>query len=199
MIGIQRRGLAWVALAALGAVTVGCAGGKTGMPGEGGGTLPMGPEGPKLVFVTNSNSDWWTAVETGMEDGGKEFGAEVSLRRNDQQAQGQINILREVLSMPDVQGVAISVIEADSPGVIDAMKELQQAGKVVITIDSDVAPEFADAEIRVHRHQQRRCRPGRWRNTRAASPSRGQDGTVRWHGLGHQCSGPRRRVLRGGR
>lgn len=147
MNGNRRRSLAWAALAAFGAIASGCGGGgdATGGAGSAGGTLPSGPGGPKLVFISNSNSDWWSAVEKGMEDGGDEFGAEVSLRRNDGQPQGQIDKLREVLSMPDVQGVAVSVIEADSPGVIDAMKELQEAGKVVITIDSDVDPEFADA------------------------------------------------------
>ncbi|RUL88177.1 substrate-binding domain-containing protein [Tautonia sociabilis] len=144
MIGIRRRCFAWAAFAALGAIGMGCGGSNTGGGGVGD-TQPPGPGGPKLVFVSNSNSDWWSAVEKGMQDGGEEFGAEVTLRRNDEQAQGQINILREILSMPDVQGVAISVIEADSPGVIDAMKELQQAGKVVITIDSDVSPDSADA------------------------------------------------------
>jgi ribose transport system substrate-binding protein len=130
----------------LGAVASGCGGnGSTGEAGSNGKSQPIGPDGPKLVFISNTNSDWWSAVEKGMEDGGAEFGAQVSLRRNDGQPQGQIDKLREVLSMPDVQGVAVSVIEADSPGVIDAMKELREAGKVVITIDSDVDPAFADA------------------------------------------------------
>ncbi|QDV33798.1 substrate-binding domain-containing protein [Tautonia plasticadhaerens] len=147
MNGIRRRSFAWAALAAIGAFGSGCGGGgdATGGPGSAGGTQPSDPDGPKLVFISNTNSDWWSAVEKGMEDGGSEFGAQVSLRRNDGQPQGQIDKLREVLSMPDVQGVAVSVIEADSPGVIDAMKELREAGKVVITIDSDVDPEFADA------------------------------------------------------
>jgi ribose transport system substrate-binding protein len=41
------------------------------------------------------------------------------------------------MSLPDVQGVAISVLEAESPGIADKMRELQKAGKVVIAIDSD--------------------------------------------------------------
>jgi ribose transport system substrate-binding protein len=131
---------------ALGAVASGCGGnGSTGGAGPTGKAQGIGPDGPKLVFISNTNSDWWSAVEKGMEDGGEEFGAQVSLRRNDGQPQGQIDKLREVLSMPDVQGVAVSVIEADSPGVIDAMEELREAGKVVITIDSDVDPAFAEA------------------------------------------------------
>lgn len=132
-----RNGAVAAALAAL-ATVAGCGGG-------GSATAPPSADGPKVVFITNSNADWWNAVEKGMQDGGAEFGCQVTMRRNDGQTQGQVEKLREVLSMPDVQGVAVSVIEADAPGVVDAMRELQKAGKVVIAIDSDVAEEFADA------------------------------------------------------
>jgi ribose transport system substrate-binding protein len=101
--------------------------------------------GPKLLFISNSNADWWNAVEKGMEDGGKEFGCDVQLRRNNGETQGQVNRLQEALSLPGIQGVAVSVIEADAPGVIDAMRALQKAGKVVIAIDSDVSQDYQDA------------------------------------------------------
>jgi ribose transport system substrate-binding protein len=110
-----------------------------------GGQAAAGKAKPKLLFISNSNSDWWSAVEKGMTDGGKEFGAEVELRRNEGQPQGQIEKLEEALGLADVDGVAVSVIEADSPGVYDAMKRLQEAGKVVITVDSDITPSKADA------------------------------------------------------
>ncbi|MEO6809851.1 MAG: substrate-binding domain-containing protein [Isosphaeraceae bacterium] len=120
--------------------------------GCGGGPAGTGPEagrdqgaGPKLLFITNSNADWWNAVEKGMDDGGKEFGCQVQLRRNNGDTQGQVDRLREALTLPGIQGVAVSVIEADAPGVIDAMRELKKAGKVVIAIDSDVAKDFHDA------------------------------------------------------
>lgn len=93
--------------------------------------------GPRLIFVTNSNADWWNAVEKGMEDGGKEFGARVEMRRNEGDPTGQIRLLEDALSLPDVKGVAVSVLEAQSPGIADKMKALQAAGKVVIAIDSD--------------------------------------------------------------
>jgi ribose transport system substrate-binding protein len=89
------------------------------------------------MFITNSNADWWNAVEKGMLDGGKEFGARVELRRNDGKTEGQIRLLEDALSLPDVKGVALSVLEAESPGIADKMRELQEAGKVVIAIDSD--------------------------------------------------------------
>ncbi len=101
-----------------------------------GGLASSGKE-PRLLFITNSNSDWWSAVEKGMTDGGKKFGAKVELRRNEGQPEGQIKLLEDALSLPDVQGVAVSVLEAESPGIADKMRELQKAGKIVIAIDSD--------------------------------------------------------------
>ena len=109
-------------------------------------TTTEGGNGPiKILFVTNSNADWWNAVEKGMQDGGQEFGVQVEMRRNEGKTQGQIDRLQEALGLRDIQGVAVSVIEADAPGVIDAMKALQQAGKIVIAIDSDVAADSSEA------------------------------------------------------
>jgi ribose transport system substrate-binding protein len=108
-------------------------------PGSGGSSASSASgAGPRLMFVTNGTSDWWNAVEKGMNDGAAEFKAHVEMHRNrDSQVADQIRLLEEVLSLPDIQGVAISVQEADSPGIADKMRELQEAGKVVITIDSD--------------------------------------------------------------
>jgi ribose transport system substrate-binding protein len=117
-------------------------------PGGGGGSASASAGAgsrPKLLFISNSNSDWWSAVEKGMDDGGKEFGCDVELRRNDKETPGQIRLLEDALSLPDIQGVAVSVYESGAPGIADAMKELQKAGKVVIAIDSDIAPEQATA------------------------------------------------------
>jgi ribose transport system substrate-binding protein len=100
--------------------------------------------GPKLLFISNSNSDWWTAVEKGMLDAGKEFGCQVELRRNDKETPGQIRLLEDALSLTDIQGVAVSAYQADAPGIADKLRALKAQGKVVICIDSDVAPEYAD-------------------------------------------------------
>ena len=94
------------------------------------------PAGRGLMFITNGSSDWWTTVEKGMYDGAKEFGAQVEMRRSEGEPAQQIQRIEDVLSLPDVQGVAISVLEAESPGIADKMRELQAAGKVVIAIDS---------------------------------------------------------------
>ncbi len=92
---------------------------------------------PRLIFITNSSSDWWTTVEKGMNDGAKEFHAQAEMRRCDGEPAQQIQRIEDVLSLPDVQGVAISILEAESPGIADKMRDLQKAGKVVIAIDSD--------------------------------------------------------------
>lgn len=98
---------------------------------------PASGTGPRLIFITNGSSDWWTTVEKGMYDGAKEFGAQVEMRRSEGEPAQQIQRIEDVISLPDVQGVAISVLEAESPGIADKMRELQAAGKIVIAIDSD--------------------------------------------------------------
>jgi ribose transport system substrate-binding protein len=146
---LKTRRYAWRFAVVMALASAGCGGGSpdpaavlptgSGSPGK----LPVsqnaaGDSMPRLMIVTNGNSDWWTAVDMGMNDGAKEFGARVEMRRNTQgDPAGQIRLLEDVLSLSDVQGVAVSVLEADSPGVADKMKDLQNAGKVVITIDSD--------------------------------------------------------------
>lgn len=149
-IGRAARRLSWLGLVSLG--MVGCGGDSSEAPATssvtgGGGGVPGGADTgrPKLLFITNSNADWWNAVEKGMLDGGAEFGCDVQLRRNDSTVQGQVNKLEEALALPGIQGVAVSVYEADAPGISDAMRELQKAGIVVIAIDSDVAAAHADA------------------------------------------------------
>lgn len=124
-----------------GSVEQGAAPSTSGLPGGAGGSS----SGPRLMFITNSNADWWNAVEKGMLDGGKEFGCQVELRRNDGKVPGQIQLLETAASLPDVQGVAVSVLEAEAPGIADAMRAVQKAGKFVIAIDSDITPSAADA------------------------------------------------------
>ena len=141
----------WVAVVGL-VMASGCGGeadhSGTASPTSGGGPAKEGSSasgGPKLLFITNGNSDWWNAVEKGMNDAAQAFGCSVELKRNNERLQGQVEKLREALARSDVQGVAVSAFEADAPGVIDAMRELQKSGKVVIAIDSDVSAEAADA------------------------------------------------------
>ena len=154
---LKARPSTWCYLAIMAIIPAGCGGGSpenaaSQSSGSGGSrgsaagqpaSLAGSPStaegaGPRLIIVTNGNSDWWTAVDKGMNDAAREFGARAEMRRNTQaDPAGQIRLLEDVLSLPDVQGVAVSVLEAESPGVADKMRELQQAGKIVITIDSD--------------------------------------------------------------
>jgi ribose transport system substrate-binding protein len=99
----------------------------------------------RIIFVTNSNADWWNAMEKGMQDAATELGVTAEMRRNESQSQGQIRLLEDALSLEDVAGVAVSVFEAESPGIADALRRLKEAGKVVITVDSDIAPNNIDA------------------------------------------------------
>jgi ribose transport system substrate-binding protein len=99
------------------------------------------------MFITNGSSDWWNAVEKGMHDGAKKFGAQVEMRRCESEPASQIQRIEDVLSLPDVQGVAVSVLEADSPGIADKMRDLQKAGKIVIAIDSDGQKDARKAYI----------------------------------------------------
>jgi ribose transport system substrate-binding protein len=112
-----------------------------------GGAAAGSGSGPRLMFISNSNSDWWNAVEKGMKDGAAKFAAQVELRRNEGQPEGQMRLLEDALSQPDVKGVAVSVLEAESPGIADKMRELQKEGKIVIAIDSDGQPDARRAYI----------------------------------------------------
>jgi len=110
-------------------------------PNEGAGS---GGSKPRIVLVTNSNSDYWTAAEKGMKDAGAKLGADVEMKRNEGGVEGQIKLLEDALSTADVKGVAVSVVEPEAAGIIDAMRKLKEAGKAVITVDSDVASSSAD-------------------------------------------------------
>ena len=141
-------GMSWTLSALLTLAFAGCGGeaDRGGAQASAGGNLPKsaGAKRPKLLFITNTIGDWWNAVEKGMEDGGKEFGCDVEMRRNNGEVQGQVDRLKEAASLPDVDGVAVSVLEADAPGIADALRDLKRAGKAVITVDSDIAEERGD-------------------------------------------------------
>ena len=116
-----------------------------GFSGCGGGGDGSGSGTPEILFITNSDADWWNAVEKGMNDAAKESNVRVEMRRNQGDTQGQVEKLRQAAALPGVKAVAVSVIKADAPGVISAMRDLQNAGKIVIAIDSDVAANQASA------------------------------------------------------
>jgi len=149
---VQRRiGFSTLGVLSLAFFLIGCGGGNVenaANPGTASGTsaAPSAkPGGLRFIFVTNSNADWWNAMEKGMQDAAAELGVKAEMRRNENETQGQIRLLEDALSLDDVSGVAVSVFEADSPGIADVLKKLKEAGKVVITVDSDIAPNAIDA------------------------------------------------------
>src|SRR6185436_20536310 len=97
------------------------------------------------------NSPFWDACRSGLVEGGKDFklddvGLTVAMEVNDGTAQGQIEKLRQYASQSDVAGVAVSVIQADNPAIMEEMKNLQDKGIKIITVDGDVnRDKFRDA------------------------------------------------------
>ena len=140
MVSLRKIRGAWALGAIIGAIVAGC-GGTTGT-GEGG-----KPAGTKIVLVTNSNSDYWSAVDVGLKEAAKKYGVDVEMKRNDGTTEGQIRLLEEALGRPDVGGVAVSPIEAEAVGIADALRKLKDAGKKVISIDSDLTPSAADSRL----------------------------------------------------
>ena len=133
-------------VASLGLVA-GCGGNEAGKPGEGAANGGGAGGKPRIVLVTNSNSDYWSAVEKGLNDGAEKFGASVEMKRNDGTTEGQIRLLEEALSIPDVKAVAVSPVEAEAVGIADALRKLKEAGKKVVSVDSDLTPSAADARL----------------------------------------------------
>ena len=133
----------WALAAFVGLISGGCGGGGASPDvSKDAGRSKIG----RIVLVTNGNSDWWSAVEKGMIDAANVVFADVEMKRNGENGgtEGQIRLLEEALGASDVKGVAVSAVEADAPGIIDAMRKLKEAGKFVITIDSDVSPSGAE-------------------------------------------------------
>ena len=145
---IRRCAGTWAVLAML--ACAGCGdGSSTGgaNPSGAGDGSRASDTSPRLVFITNGSSAWWNAILKGMIDGGRNSRPSVQMRHNEGESSGQIRLLEDVLSMPDVKGVAISVMEKDSPGIADKMRDLLKYGKVVITVNSDRWPDTRRAYI----------------------------------------------------
>lgn len=111
--------------------------------------LPAGPEAARYaLLISNANSPFWNAVDAGVKAAGTELGIDARLARNDGSVEGQIRLLKEALANKDkIRGVGVSVIRPDAEGVLEAMKELRDAGVPLITIDSDCAPEHRAAFV----------------------------------------------------
>lgn len=146
-----------VGLVALPLFLVGC-GGETDGKKEGTGSATSTSEKPKetggkkrLIFLTNVEDDFWNTCRAGLDEGAKihdleAAGLTVEMHKNNQEAEGQINKLRQYGSESDIAGVAISVIRADNKAIATELRNLQKKGIKVITVDGDVNRErYRDA------------------------------------------------------
>jgi ribose transport system substrate-binding protein len=111
----------------------------------------VGEDVKRIVFLTNGDDPFWDALLQGLLEGEKKFnlakaGLKVERDVNNATAEGQISRLQRYASSSDVAAVAISVIQADNPAIIEEMRKLQAMGIPVITVDGDVnRKEFRDA------------------------------------------------------
>jgi ribose transport system substrate-binding protein len=105
----------------------------------------------RFIFITNGDDPFWDACNAGLVEGAKvheleKAGYRVVMEKNNGTAQGQIDKLRQYASQSDIAGVAISVIQADNPAIIEEMRNLKKRGVQIITVDGDVNREkFRDA------------------------------------------------------
>ena len=112
-----------------------------------------GPKVKRIILLTNGDDPFWDVARAGMEKAAAELNLEdagyrVVVDKGDGSAAYQIDKLKQYAGQTDVAAVAISVTEADSGGLADAMKRLREAGIKVITIDSDTDREqFRDARF----------------------------------------------------
>ena len=154
------RYITLASLFALSFLLVGCGGdakvtgGKEGAQGTASSTAeaPKSTAGKKrLIFLTNVEDDFWNTCRAGLEEGAKTHdlesaGLTVEMHKNNQEAEGQINKLRQYGSESDIAGVAISVIRADNKAIAIELRNLQKKGIKVITVDGDVNRErYRDA------------------------------------------------------
>jgi ribose transport system substrate-binding protein len=145
MLGLDMKSRSRLALLALLlAWTFGCGDGKT--------SSQQGGEGVKrIVFLTNGDDPFWDALLQGLLEGEKKYdlakdGLKVERDVNNATAEGQISRLQRYASSGDIAAVAISVIQADNPAIVEEMRKLQSMGIPVITVDGDVnRKEFRDA------------------------------------------------------
>lgn len=128
------RSSAWFSVALLLPILVaGCTGDSS--DGEG--------ETKRFIILTNGNSPYWDAAAKGAKDAAEELkladaGYQLEIQRGDYKSKNQIDKLKSYATAGDIAGIAISVVDDQTPAIADEMKALREAGIKVITIDSDV-------------------------------------------------------------
>jgi len=138
-----------VAFALFCSALIGCGG--EGGNATGGGSSGGGSGSKRIVFLTNGDDPYWDTCHAGLKEGAKELNVEadgytVVMDKGNFKPEGQIDKLRQYMTEPDVVGIAISVVQADNRTIADLLRDLQKAGKKVITVDGDVnLDRFRDA------------------------------------------------------
>jgi len=140
----------WCALCA--AVLTGCPKESTAPGGSGSSGSSSASGGSKrIVILTNGDDPFWDACESGAKQAEKDLGLSgkgltVAFERADFTDQGQIDKLKQYNLQSDIAAVGISVFNPESRAIAEELRQLQQKGVKVITIDGDMNREkFRDA------------------------------------------------------
>jgi len=123
-------------------VAPGCGGGGNGAAGDGAGAGGNGKV-KRMILLTNGDDPFWDAMFAGMKKAALELNLEeagyvAEMDKNNGKPKGQVDKLKQYALQSDIAAVAISVTAAKNVAIARAMDELQEAGVVVITVDSDV-------------------------------------------------------------
>ncbi|WP_437229724.1 substrate-binding domain-containing protein [Planctomicrobium sp. SH661] len=124
----------------------------SGCPGE----VPTGGSAPgkaasgtkRIVILTNGDDPFWDACEAGAMKAQEELGLAgqgytVNFDRADFTDKGQVDKIKQHGLQKDLVAFGISVFNPDSPAVAKELRNLQERGVKVITIDGDINREKA--------------------------------------------------------
>lgn len=105
-----------------------------------------GAKTKRIIILTNGDNPFWDPCEAGAKAAEKELklkeaGYEVTFERADFTVKGQLDKLKQYSLATDVVAVGISVYDATSPAIADALQKLKNQGIKIITIDGDVDRE----------------------------------------------------------
>jgi ribose transport system substrate-binding protein len=107
----------------------------------------------RVILLTNGDDPFWDAMRSGMEKAADDFDLKASslrveMDKNDGTSKGQLDKLRQYAGQTDIAAVAISITDAESAALAEAMQELRKLGVQVITIDSDInRSKFRDSRF----------------------------------------------------
>jgi len=100
----------------------------------------------RIILLTNGNSPFWDAGRAGLEEAEKDLklhdaGLRAVMDVNDGTPKGQLDKLQQYVSQSDIVAVGVSAIDANNAAIADQLRELQNKGVHVVTVDSDVDRE----------------------------------------------------------